>query len=116
MTPAGVLTTLLEFTGNSGSNNNGHHQQAAQVQGSDGNFYGTTSQGGASGDGTVFTMTPAGVLTTLVEFTGINGNNRGSRPQALVQGSDGNFYGTTVLGGASDYGTVFRMTPTGVLT
>jgi uncharacterized repeat protein (TIGR03803 family) len=62
--------------------------------------------------GTVFKMTPAGVLTTLVPFNGANGRD----PQApLVKGSDGNFYGTTEYGGPGGAGTVFQMTPAGVL-
>ena len=65
------------------------------------------------GFGTVFKMTPAGALTTLVSFNLANGYN----PSAgLVQGSDGNFYGTTAGGGAGGGGTVFKMTPAGVLT
>jgi len=61
----------------------------------------------------VFHMTPAGTLTTLVSFIGADGNS----PQAaLVQGSDGNFYGTTEYGGANGLGTVFQVTPAGVLT
>ena len=116
MTPAGVLTTLVEFTG-AGGDNLGKHPNAALVQGSDGNFYGTTYLGGATDHGTVFKMTPAGVLTTLVEFTGTEGPNIGSAGNAaLVQGSDGNFYGTAAFGGADDKGTVFKMTPEGVLT
>ncbi|MDE0595317.1 MAG: hypothetical protein OSB65_08725 [Roseibacillus sp.] len=116
MTPAGVATRLVEFTGTMGPKL-GQSPQAALVQGSDGNFYGTTSSGGADDKGTVFKMTPAGVLTTLVEFTGAGGDNLGKHPNAaLVQGSDGNFYGTTYLGGATDHGTVFKMTPAGVLT
>ena len=82
------------------------------MQGSDGNFYGTTSLGG-NGNGTVYQITPAGVLTTLYSFSATDGSD----PVAgLVQGSDGNFYGTTAEGGASDYGTVFRITSTGALT
>ncbi len=80
--------------------------------GSDGNFYGTTRSGGASGYGTVFTMTPAGELTTLVSFNSSNG----ATPLAgVIQGSDGNFYGTTSAGGTSNLGTVFRVTPDGEL-
>ncbi len=116
MTPAGVLTTLVEFTGN-GATNKGRNPQAGLVQGSDGSFYGTTQSGSAGGVGTVFKMTPAGVLTTLVVFTGDGASNRGSQPQAgLVQGSDGRFYGTTIFGGVNGVGTVFKMTPAGVLT
>src|SRR4051812_16535011 len=66
---------------------------APLVEGSDGNFYGSTSSGGLSGYGTLFKMTPGGQLTTLLQFAG---NGRGAEPKApLVQGSDGNFYGTT---------------------
>ena len=109
MTPAGTWTTLVSFDGT-----NGAHPVAALVLGSDSNFYGTTENGGTNGNnGTVFQMTPAGVLTTLVSFNGTNGSYPAA---ALVQGSDGNFYGTTVGGGVSGIGTVFQMTPAGVLT
>ena len=107
MTPAGVLTTLVEFTGN-GATNKGMFPQDGLMQGSDGNFYGTTFRGGASNEGTVFKMTPAGALTTLVEFTGNGGTKIGSLPSGcLMQGSDGNIYGTTC--GAHYVGTVFRL-------
>ena len=84
--------------------------------GSDGNFYGTTEFGGANDRGTVFKITPEGVLTTLVEFGRSENEDYGYSPTAALQGSDGNFYGTTVEGGATYNGTVFRMTPTGLLT
>ena len=58
-----MLTTLVSFNGADGNS-----PQAQLLQGSDGNFYGTTTYGGASGCGTVFQVTPAGVLTTLVSF------------------------------------------------
>jgi len=86
---------------------------AGLVLGSDGNFYGTTQQGGSSGAGTVFQITTNGVLTTLVSFNYANG---ASPLAGLVLGNDGNFYGTTDSGGSSDAGTVFQMTPQGVLT
>ena len=112
MTPAGILTTLVDFTDHVGQN-----PTAAVVQGSDGNLYGTTSSGGETNNGTVFRMTPTGALTTLVQFTGASGSNKGGSPYAgLVQGSDGSFYGTTSSGGANGLGTVFKMTPGGVLT
>src|SRR5258706_12213817 len=94
MKPAGELTKVVSFNGTNGSS-----PEAGLLEGSDGNFYGTTSAGGASNKGTVFKVTPAGELTTLVSFNGSNGSN----PQAgLVEGSDGNFYGTTKSGGASN--------------
>jgi uncharacterized repeat protein (TIGR03803 family) len=116
MTPAGALATLVEFTGN-GATNKGANSQAGLTRASDGSFYGTTNAGGASNLGTIFTMTPAGALTTLVEFTGNGATNKGANPQAaLVRGPDGSFYGTTYNGGLNNAGTLFRMTPAGVLT
>jgi uncharacterized repeat protein (TIGR03803 family) len=112
--PGVVLNVMADFTG---SNDAGGIPVGGLVQGSDGNFYGTTTAGGSGdGNGTVFKMTPAGVLTTLVSFDGVNGDT----PLAgLVQGSDGSFYGTTSGyggSGASSNGTVFKITPAGVLT
>jgi uncharacterized repeat protein (TIGR03803 family) len=109
VTTNGTMTTLVSFNGANGS-----HPAAALALGSDGNFYGTTAYGGTNGNnGTVFQMTPAGALTTLVSFHGANG----SYPVAgLALGSNGNFYGTTEHGGASGDGTVFEMTSAGALT
>jgi uncharacterized repeat protein (TIGR03803 family) len=102
MNPDGALTTLVSFNGT-----NGAYPNAALIQGSDGDFYGTTYLGGTNGgQGTVFKMAPNGSLITLVSFNGTNG----SRPlAALIQGSDGDFYGTTSYGGAYGGGTVFRL-------
>ena len=109
MTTNGTLTTLLSF-----AYTNGAYPQAWLVQGADGNFYGTTSEGGTYGDGTVFRLTTNGTLTNLVSF---NYSVNGSSPYAgLLQGADGNFYGTTADGGANYDGTVFRMTTNGTLT
>ena len=70
-------------------------------------FYGTTALGGAHYLGTLFKITPAGSLTTLYSLSGSPGE--GASPvSALVQGSDGNFYGTTALGGTHYWGTVFK--------
>jgi uncharacterized repeat protein (TIGR03803 family) len=89
----------------------------ALIQGTDGNFYGTTAAGGAHGLGTVFKVTAAGTETLLYSFTG---GNDGATPQSLIEGSDGNFYGTNANGGSSacqqGCGTVFKITPAGVLT
>jgi len=89
----------------------------ALVEASDGNLYGTTSEGGAYAEGTVFSVTPAGALTTLYSFCAQGLCKDGERPYAgLVQGTDGNLYGTTYYGGAYDSGTVFKITPAGTLT
>lgn|GEM_PF-1546482 len=115
MTPAGVLTTLVNFTGSSGTALGSSPR--GFVLANDGNFYGMTNAGGSNSLGTIFKMTPAGVLTTLVNFTGTSGAALGSSPQGwMIQGSDGNFYGTTSAGGAGGFGTVFTMSPTGTLT
>ena len=105
---AGAQTFDTIFADDSGRN-----PRAALVQGSDGDFYGTTVIGGTSDYGTVYKITPSGTLTTLVSFSGTDGKYPSSR---MVEGHDGNFYGTTVNGGTSDNGTVYKMTPTGMLT
>ena len=95
-----MLTTLHSFNGTDGSQPNG------LAQATDGDFYGTTSDGGTNGGyGTVFKITPAGELTTLHSF----GNTDGSGPNTLTQATDGNFYGTAFDGGDNDDGTVFRL-------
>lgn len=114
--PAGALTTLVQFTGTGGASK-GAGPQSGLLLHSDGNFYGTTLQGGASDFGTAFMMTPAGALTTLVEFTGNGATNKGSAPSAgLMPTGDGNFFGATQLGGALNFGTIFKLTPAGALT
>ena len=87
----------------------------ALILAKDGNFYGTTKAGGAHQAGTIFKMTPTGTLTTLYSFCPTKNCPDGKQPNAiLVQGRDGNFYGTALLGGAHMEGTVFQMTPGGV--
>jgi uncharacterized repeat protein (TIGR03803 family) len=83
----------------------------------DGNYYGTTSQGGANAGGTAFRLTPGGVLSVVYSFCAQASCPDGKEPYGgLVQGTDGNLYGTTEFGGANTYGTVFQLTPAGVLT
>lgn len=106
----GTLTTLYSF----GNGADGGYPSSALIQGTDGFLYGVTSGGGTNGGyGTVFKITPAGNLTTLYCFNGTDGNFPRGR---LVQGSDGNLYGTTIKGGTNDLGTVFKITPAGDLT
>jgi uncharacterized repeat protein (TIGR03803 family) len=107
ITPSGTLTTLHTFDGTDGFNPEG-----VLVQTANGNFYGTTYNGGANGDGTAFKITPSGTLTTLHNFDGTDGE----WPNGLAQAANGNFYGTTQIGGAYAYGTVFTITPSGTLT
>jgi uncharacterized repeat protein (TIGR03803 family) len=110
--PAQVFTALANFGGSNGSN-----PFAGLVQGFDGNFYGTTYYGGANNSGTVFKITPAGKLITLYRFCAQSGCADGAHPSAsLVQASNGDFYGTTLAGGANNDGTVFKITTMGTLT
>lgn len=87
------------------------------VQGTDGNFYGTTGVAYPTQGGTIYKITPAGVLPTIYSFCSQPNCTDGAGPTGgLLLGTDGNFYGTTSLGGASNRGTVFQITPSGALT
>ncbi len=103
VTTDGRLFVIYSFTGGS----DGTLPVSGLTLGTDGYFYGTTEEGGASNLGTVFKVTPSGRFTTLYTFTGAGD---GGSPQAPpVQGIDGNFYGTTNT-------TVYKLTPSGNLT
>lgn len=111
VTSAGAFTVLRDFAYTNGANPN------LPTQGTDGNFYGTTQSGGdpTCHCGVVYKSTAAGVVTVLHAFKGYP--NDGYRPiGVLVQGNDGNLYGTTYQGGAHNQGTVFKITPTGIFT
>jgi len=105
---AGVYTVVHNFNL---ANNEGTCPSASAIQGGDGNFYGTTTGAPNPGKGTIYKMTPAGVLTTLHTFNDLDGES----PLALVLGTDGNLYGTSRYGGtANNYGAIFKITPAGV--
>ena len=115
VTTNGTLTTLVSFNGTNGAN-----PTAALALGNDGSFYGMAQFGGTnlnSPCGTVFRVTTNGALTTLVSFNGTNGGSPvNGAVGGLVQGSDGNFYGTTSCGrqqliphSAYGLGTVFQV-------
>jgi len=118
LTPAGGVSVLFNFTGGS----DGYTVDAPPVVGLDGNLYGTSRRGGnfvacgGTGCGVVYKMTPSGTLIWSYEFD----ITHGLYPYApLLQGTDGNFYGTTQEGGTGaglGSGTVFKITPAGVLT
>jgi uncharacterized repeat protein (TIGR03803 family) len=118
ITAQGHLTTLYTFCTQSPCTD-GAQPLGGLVQASDGNFYGTTSEGGIYsfdceyGCGTVFKITPQGALTTLYSFDDSNGNGPIG---TLVQATDGNLYGTTGGGGSTNGGTIFEITLAGALT
>ncbi len=99
----GVVTTLFNFDGTHGSG-----PQAGLALGFDGNFYGTTYQGGTTPAGLIFKITPAGVLTVLYNFT--NANDGAYPRQPPIPAPDGNLYGVT--GNGTNY-VVYRLTPSG---
>ncbi len=111
LTAAGVLTTIHDFS----NAPDGSYASGPLVQGSDGNFYGTASQGGnlsdcpggfaPNGCGTIFKITPSGTFSVVYTFTGA-ASDGGFPSYGLVQGDDGNFYGTTA-------NTVFQVTTAG---
>ena len=113
----GKFKTLYNFCLQTGCPD-GEFPVGGLIEGSDGNFYGTTNAGGNStcpggGCGTIYRITPGGALTTLHRFN--NGDGAYPAP-ALVEVRKGLFYGTTAGGGANREGTVFSITANGVLT
>jgi uncharacterized repeat protein (TIGR03803 family) len=118
----GGIRTLYSFCSQPNCTD-GQYPDAGLILGADGNFYGTTGWGGANmcgpnlGCGTIFKITPAGKLTTLYSFCSQPDCADGTNPEAvLLQGIDESLYGTTVAGGANGFGTVFKLTPSGLTT
>jgi uncharacterized repeat protein (TIGR03803 family) len=112
ITPAGELTTLHELGSSTNLSDNGAHPEFRLTLGPDGNFYGTTINGGSgNGFGTLFRMTPDGSFTTLHTF----GPDPlgGMTPTTVSFGRDGALYGLTEIGGAfypqvSGFGLIYR--------
>jgi uncharacterized repeat protein (TIGR03803 family) len=140
VTPAGVLTTLYSFCAKTKCHD-GQIPYGGLTQTANGDFYGTTAAGGTNansgctagegcctvgeGCGTLFEFSPEGKLTTLYSFCGQTNCADGAEPEGtLVQGYNGDFYGTTFGGGANvnesvcpgGCGTVFKVTPKGELS
>ena len=110
----GALTTLYSFCSQTNCSD-GYFPDAGLLQAMNGNFYGTTSGGGTVGFGTIFEITHSGKLTTRYNFC--FELTCGQFPQQpLIQGTNGNFYGMTPLGGPYGWGIVFGMSPKGGVT
>jgi uncharacterized repeat protein (TIGR03803 family) len=119
MSLTGALTTVYSFCSQGAYPNcaDGYYPDDKLIQATNGDLYGTTTSGGATGWGTIFRITRNGTLTTLYSFCAQSGCTDGAQPVAgLVQATNGDFYGTTESGGANNGGTVFRVTADGALT
>ncbi len=116
ITPSGTLTTVYSFCSQSGCTD-GQGPRAGLIEATDGDFYGTTFEGGTNcapyGCGTIFKITPSGKLTTLYSFcsAGVFPDcPDGDGPDAgLIQATNGDFYGTAGGGANVDYGMVFSL-------
>jgi uncharacterized repeat protein (TIGR03803 family) len=111
ISPSGNYTNLHYFAGGT---NDGSTPNGALIQGTDANFYGTATAGGRGthGSGVVFRISPGGVYTNIYSF-GADAIDGSTPVGALVQGRDGNLYGTTLSGGSNNFGTIFRIDPNG---
>jgi uncharacterized repeat protein (TIGR03803 family) len=113
ITTKGVLTTLYTFCPDGEPCLDGAQPEAGLVLATDGNFYGTTLNGGTNNFGTVFQVIAAGKLTTLHSFDSTDG----AGPEVgLIQATNGELFGTTSVGGSSNVGTIFDITTAGTLT
>jgi uncharacterized repeat protein (TIGR03803 family) len=113
MSAVGAVTVLHTFVGGS---TDGADPVGSLIRGFDGSFLGITTGGGVFDGGTVFEMTSDGVVTVLHHFAGGSVGGGASAPSSLIQGNDGNLYGTTSRGGAFDRGTVFKLTLGGLFS
>jgi uncharacterized repeat protein (TIGR03803 family) len=108
-----VVYTFSGLAGADGSENNDGASPQALLLDAAGNYYGVAAEGGTNGEGSVFEVTPAGEFRAVYSFTGLSSeaetNAEGANPNGILQGADGNFYGTALRGGTG-YGTIFKVT------
>jgi uncharacterized repeat protein (TIGR03803 family) len=119
ITTAGVRSTVYNFCAQANCSDGAI--SSGLVQSAAGTFFGTTLQGGNAGsDGTIFRSAGAHTVTTLHTFCSRANCADGGYPSGLIQAANGNFYGTTSIGGSSNqyeiYGTIFRMAPNGTFS
>jgi uncharacterized repeat protein (TIGR03803 family) len=113
-TAGGKITALHTFKGYP---TDGTRPIGALVQGGDGDFWGTTYEGGANNEGTIFKISASGAYTLVYSFQYASPQLLGELPVAgLTLGSDGNLYGVTEYGGKNGYGTIFQVTTGGAVT
>jgi len=117
ITPAGHFTLLNTFIADQDGNfSNGNGPVGGLVEGKDGFLYGATTSGGAHNAGVIFKISKSGALKLFHSFCSAAQCADGSNPTPLVLGNDGNLYGGTLSGGASNNGSIFRITPAGSFT
>jgi uncharacterized repeat protein (TIGR03803 family) len=110
--PGSGLSLVNAFTSTGGA-----LPEGALIDGSDGALYGVGREGGTSARGTLYKVTTAGVRTRIVSFTGTGGAAPGNTPRGpLVLAANQNYYGVTTLGGSSDRGVLFKISPLGTYT
>src|SRR5665213_915521 len=122
MSSTGTITPLYSFINT--PSHDGANPYAGLFLGTNGNFFGTAQIGGTNNSGTIFQVTPNGGLSSLYSFARIRSNKAllptnsdGETPSyALVEGTNGNLYGTTEEAGTNAYGTFFEMTYKGSVT
>jgi uncharacterized repeat protein (TIGR03803 family) len=112
ITPTGTLTTLYNLNVQNPADG---CTPEGLTEGADGNFYGTTYTCGTYGVGNVFVVSPGGTETILHAF-GSRSTDGANPKSSLIQDASGNFYGSTIAGGAYSFGTVFKLTTAGVET
>ena len=107
---AGTPTTLVSF-----NNSDGKIPIASLIADANGNLFGITVEGGLYGDGTVFEIakTSSGYASTPTTLVNFNGNDGAVPETGLIADANGNLFGTTGVGGASNYGTVFELAGSG---
>jgi uncharacterized repeat protein (TIGR03803 family) len=120
MSPSGTPTVVYAFCDDATCHDGGGYNRSPLAQSPTGMIFGTFTEGGSGayctqngGCGTAFRVTSTGVFTKLHDFCSQAACADGYNPGALILASDGNYYGTTIVGGKHDYGTLFRITSTG---
>ena len=103
---SGVTSIIHSFAG---APDDGSQPSCRLRIANDGNLYGATYYGGSFDLGTFFQLTPAGVLTTVYSFAG--GDDGQNPNSSLLKTPNGDFYGTTVTGGATNSGTIYKIHP-----
>ena len=116
ITPQGKLTTLHSFCSQTDCPD-GAQPLSGLTLGTDGNFYGTTIGGGSTFSGTAYRISPTGNFAVLYSFCSRTACADGAEPAGtLALATNGKFYGTAPLGGETDGGSIFQLTPSGLET